>query len=360
MVKEKHFDTYPLGILALFMEPLNSGSSYYKHMKLTDNKIQKIAIFRALQLGDMLCAIPAIRALRHAFPQAHISLIGLPGAQVLVKRFPQYFDSFINFPGYPGLPEQGFDPTDFELFIAEIRSWKPDLVLQMQGNGTIVNYMIERFGATYTAGFCPVAEDENDFFLTYPNHSHELTRHLALMEHLGIPAKGHEMEFPITAEDEAAFQALNLDVETGNYICIHPGSKGVWRQWPPLYFAAIGNFCMDLGYQVVITGTKEELKLAQEVASLMEVKPIVSSGKTSLGALAVLIQRSFALVANCTGVSHMAAALRSPSVIISMDGEPDRWAPIDKSLHKTIDWTVNPDYDAVVNALSALLPQTQE
>ena len=87
-------------------------------MKLPQQEIQKIAIFRALQLGDMLCAIPAIRALRAAYPNAHLTLLGLPWAKSLLVRFPQYFDAFIHFPGYPGLPEQNFDAQSFPFFFA--------------------------------------------------------------------------------------------------------------------------------------------------------------------------------------------------------------------------------------------------
>jgi ADP-heptose:LPS heptosyltransferase len=61
------------------------------------------------------------------------------------------------------------------------------------------------------------------------------------------------------------------------------------------------------------------------------------------------------LIANCTGVSHMAAALRTPSLIISMDGEPNRWAPLDSRLHRTIDWTLHPPIGEVVLQIGQIL-----
>lgn len=318
--------------------------------------IQKIAIFRALQLGDLLCAIPAIRALRAVYPEAHITLIGLPWAQELLYRFPHYFDAFISFPGYPGLPEQNFDEDAYAIFLKKVQALKFDLIFQMQGNGTIVNQMIRTFGAQKMAGYIPGPQSllPNEYMMIYPNEGHEILRHLKLMTFLDVPSLGSDLEFPIHETDRKEFRQLKLPITAGRYICLHPGSRGNWRQWPPLYFAALGDYCLKMDYQVVITGTKEELPIVNEVVSLMKSPPLVAAGKTSLGTAAVLIDQAYALIANCTGVSHLASALNTQSVIISMDGEPERWAPMDKKMHVTIDWTKNADFQLVMQEVAAL------
>ncbi|MBC7745479.1 MAG: glycosyltransferase family 9 protein [Flavobacterium sp.] len=112
-------------------------------------------------------------------------------------------------------------------------------------------------------------------------------------------------------------------------------SRGTWRQWPPQHFALLADICYQHGYKIFLTGTEEEKPLTETVGNLTKSPHINLAGKTNLGALGVLISNASLQISNCTGVSHMAAALKTPSIVISMDGEPERWAPLDTSIHKT-------------------------
>lgn len=319
--------------------------------------IKKIAVFRALQLGDMLCAVPALRALRRAFPEAHVTLIGLPWAKSFVERFSHLLDDFCWFPGHPAFPEQSYTATVTADFFARFCRSGYDLILQMQGNGTIINPLMPLFGSRFTAGFKTEHEYAADpkFYIHYPEGIHEVDRHLALTSHLGITPNGRNLEFPILDKDVEELAQLDLNLDPYSYVCVHAGSRGAWRQWPIPYFARLADTCAESGKKVVLTGTREELSIVQQVEAEMKFKPIIVAGKTSLGAMAVLIRDAFALISNCTGPSHISAALETPSIIISMDGEPERWAPINTGLHYTIDWTRTPDFLQVYNATQALL-----
>ncbi len=326
-------------------------------MKINNNDIRKIIIFRALQIGDMLCAIPAIRALRKAYPNARITLVGLPWAKMLIERFGNYFDELIIFPGYPGFPEQPVDRLAFPEFIKNIQQQNFDLALQMQGSGIISNLLVDLFAAKNIAGFykkdnyCP----DKKLFIEYPGNIHEIYRHLKLIEALGIKEYTTDLEFPLTAKDQEDFEKAALLVTPKQYVIIHPGARGVNRQWDPKNFAAIADYCIEQGVQAVITGTKDEMDIAEDVIQHMKHEPINSVGKTSLGAVAVLIKNAGALISNCTGVSHIASALKTKSIVISLDGEPHRWGPLNHKIHKTIDWTVTPDLNFVKEEMFGLL-----
>jgi len=329
-------------------------------MTLPKNQIKKIVVFRALQIGDMLCAIPAIRALHTAYPDAEITLIGLPWAKMLIERFPAYFHQLITFPGYPGFPEQPVDYAAFPEFLKKVQEEHFDLALQMQGSGIISNPLVDLFAAKNIAGFytsnnfCP----DKRLFIEYPNNLHEINRHLKLIEFLGITDATTDLEFPILPKDEEDFDKAALPVKPNEYVIIHPGSRGASRQWNPEYFAAIGDYCFDNGLQVIITGTKDETDIVNNVILHMKHKPINAAGKTSLGAVAVLIKNATALVSNCTGVSHIASALKTKSIVLSLDGEPYRWTPLNKKLHRTIDWTTTPDLQLVKEEVKKLLYPT--
>lgn len=301
--------------------------------------MDRIAIVRALPgLGDFLCAVPAWRALRAAYPTAQISLIGLPSARALVDRSP-YIDELIDLPGYPGLPEQPPQPDRLANFFAEMRSRRFDLAIQMHGSGIVTNKLTLELGATRTIGFflpgqaCPGAS-----FLTYVESEHEIRRYLRLLNSAGIPAEDENLEFAIDKRDRQELQTLLKlhQLEPGRYVCLHAGASVPTRCWAGDRFAAVGDDLARSGWQVVLTGSIAERGLANAIAQAMQAPAINLAGRTSLGTLAALLKESRLLVSNDTGVSHLAAAVEVSSVVIFSASDPQRWAPLNQERHRVI------------------------
>lgn len=297
----------------------------------------RIAVFRALQLGDLLCAVPALRALRTAHPGASIALVGLPWARELAVRLSRYLDGFVEFPGFPGLPERAPDRAALPEFLDRMNRAGFDLVLQMHGDGRLTNPLVVLMGARETGGYCRAGRycPNRENYLEWRDDEHEIHRWLRLVEHLGAPAKGTHLEFPLAPPDWRELEALRL--ANLRYAVVHPGAQLASRRWPAERFAEVADQLALDGFHVVLTGTLQEASLVRRVMHAMRAPAIDLSGRTSLGGLAAVVARARLVVCNDTGLSHVAAATGTPSVVIASGSDPARWAPLDRNLH-TVLW----------------------
>lgn len=298
--------------------------------------IRRIAVFRALQLGDLLCAVPALRALRAHYPHAQITLVGLPWAAQLPARFPGYLHAFVEFPGHPGLPERSPAPGAYGAFLQQMQAMRFDLALQMHGSGRISGAIVRGFGAARCAGFSDGIC--GDGWWPYPHALHEIRRNLQLVRHLGARADDERLEFPLTPADELELHRHPglAALPAGAYVCLHPGARDPRKRWPLQSFAAVGNALAAHGWRIVITGSAAERGLAMDLAAAMRAPACVAACDVGLGGLAVLLSRARLLVSNDTGVAHLAAALRVPSVVVFFATDPRRWAPLDRRLHRSV------------------------
>lgn len=308
--------------------------------KLTELAPERILILRALQIGDLMCAVPAFRALRGALPDAHITLLGLPWARSFVERFNLYLDEFVEFPGYPGFPEQPENVDRFPSFLTGVQSLNFDLALQMQGSGEVSNSLTVLLGANSCAGYCLPGHyrPEGNLFLDYPDSEPEVWRHLRLMEFLGVPLQGDDLEFPFCDQDWKELYQLMDDFNIrGDYICIHPGARSPDRRWPVERFAQVADGLHAYGAQIVLTGSDQEVDLTRALVEKMKCPALDLAGRTSLGGLAALVSHARLVLSNDTGVSHIASALKTPSVVLFSASDPNRWAPVDKNLHCSVE-----------------------
>ena len=310
---------------------------------LAGQRVDRIAVFRALVLGDLLCATPVLRVLRAAWPRAEITLIGLPWAQELAVRLPQV-DRFEAFVGFPGLPERSPDLDALPAFIERMRSLRIDLMLQLHGSGSIVNPLLACMGATRVAGFVDPGDfsADPDLHTTWSRSGHEIERLLQLTDHLGLQRQGLHLDFPVSGVDHTALnRAVPELVQDRPIVCVHPGAQLPSRRWLPERFATVADELAARGLRVVLTGTRGERPLTDAVRCRMRHPALDLAGRTDLWTLGALIQRARLLVCNDTGVQHVAAALGTPSVAVSSGADVSRWAPLDAVRHRVV-WSPAP------------------
>ncbi|MFT3859535.1 MAG: glycosyltransferase family 9 protein [Aquabacterium sp.] len=313
--------------------------------------VRRLAVFRALGLGDLLCATPALRALRRRFPDAHITLIGLPWAQTLAERLGSV-DDFLAFPGHPQLPERVPDMQAWPVFIGEVRARAFDLLVQLHGSGRITNGMLMQWGARHLAAFHEpfLPAPEPDLAATWPTQGREAHRLMKLVDVLGQDealapdaVSRWQMDVPLTDADHD--EARQLLRERGwqpgqGFVCVHPGSQWPSRRWPAQRFAEVASALAEQGHRLVLTGVTGERALGEALMQALP-EPVRAAcidlvGRTSLWSLGALIDQAALLLCNDTGVSHVAAALGTPSVVVSCGSDVARWAPADGLRHAVL------------------------
>lgn len=308
-------------------------------MLLDGEPVQRIAVFRALVLGDLLCATPVLRALKAAWPTSELTLISLPWARELTTRLPQV-DRFEPFPGFPGLPEIEPDVAALPGFIERMQHHRFDLLVQLHGSGSIVNPLLATFGARHVAGFTEPDGycAEPALHTAWPTRGHEIERLLRIVDHLGIPRCGRHLEFCVTAADREALHRTvpELAIDAAAYACVHPGAQLASRRWSPERFAEVADALAGEGLRVVLTGGATEAPLTARVAAAMRHPALDLAGRTDLFSWGALLEGARLVVCNDTGASHVAAALGTPSVVISSGADVARWAPLDTQRHRVL------------------------
>ena len=278
---------------------------------------RKIALLRPSRIGDFLCAVPAIRALRARLPGAQIHMITVPLLQEVAARLP-CLDRVWPFPGFPGLAEQLFDARSAVDFLQQAQQEDFDLAIQMQGTGVYSNPFTLLLGARATAGFIRPGDSPGllDAALPYPHHVHEIHCVLSLMNFLGAPSAGEELEFPLT-QTELDEAGRLLAAWPRPWMGLHPSARDQKRRWPLERFASLAAELQSrLGGTIVLLGDTEALPGNHLIIQRLNAPCLDLTGKLSLTMLGALIAQISVLVTNDSGPAHIAYALRARVVTI--------------------------------------------
>lgn len=299
--------------------------------------VRRIAILRALFLGDLICATPAFRALQRRFPEAEITLIGLPWAAELVDRVP-YLHRLDHFPGYPSIIEVPYDAGRTASWLTAARANPFDLAIQMHGSGRVVNGFVAALGARTTIGYHPERDDRLTATLPWVEGEHEVRRWLRLVATLGATGEPPMVDWPVSDDERQRAASLLPGTNGGPLIGLHAGAKDAARRWPPERFAALGNALVnEFGARIVLTGSASEQAITRVVQRDIRTPVLDLAGETDLGTLAATIAQLDLLVTNDTGASHLAAATGTQSVILFGPSDPRQWAPLDRERHDVLD-----------------------
>ena len=301
---------------------------------------RRVLVYRCGALGDTIVALPAMRAVREAFPGAELVLMTAnEGAGILwtdeVLRDFGWFSHVVTYRGREVATLRGLLDV-----VRRVRAVQPDLVLYLgSDHNSGVRVLRDRlfFLLAGTARFVTATSDKVSFLgrlrrerREYP---HEVDRLLEAVSRAGIatgPARFDLPRRPVHAERIAAL-LTGSGVGGGRpLVAMCPGSKQGAKRWPLERYAALGaRLIADAGVDVAIIGGTDEACAAEVVTRGWPAgRFTVLAGRLSVLESAEALRHARLYVGNDTGAMHLAAAVGTPCVAVFAAREPGRsWHP---------------------------------
>ncbi|SFQ31129.1 ADP-heptose:LPS heptosyltransferase [Amycolatopsis arida] len=275
-----------------------------------------VLVLRALGLGDLLVAVPALRGLRRAHPDAR-TVLAAPHQLTEVVELIDAVDELLPTPGLGALHWPGEPPE----VAVNLHGRGPESIRDLRATrpGTLLTHRHPDFPDL------PGPEWVED--------QHEVRRWCRLLEHFGIAADPADLHLPAPPGPSPAPGA----------VVVHPGAAQPARRWPAERFAGVARALAAAGHRVVVTGNAAEADLARDVARRAGLpEDVVLAGRLGLAELVALLARATLLVAADTGVGHLATAMRTPSVLLFGPVSPRQWGPPEGERRHVALWAGEP------------------
>jgi lipopolysaccharide heptosyltransferase II len=291
------------------------------------NDIKNLLCIRMDNLGDVLMTSPALKALKEGVPGRKITLLASRAGSGIAGLIPVIDEVMVSDPLWEK-NEGTKSSVAVEEIIAEIRSRSFDaaVIFTVYSQNPLPAAMLCYLaGIPAVAGYCR----ENPYHLIpdwLPDPEplecirHEVERQLALVKALGASAGSDDfvLDIPDTCREALPdrLRSKGLDMEKP-WLVVHPGVSEKKRQYPPELFAeVIRGIREEMDFQVVLTGVPSEKELTDSLAARVPDGVFSMSGELSLGELAALLREAPLLISNNSGPVHIAAAVKTPVVVL--------------------------------------------
>src|SRR3954470_233060 len=243
-----------------------------------------LVAYRALGLGDFLTGVPALRALRAAFPE-HRLVLAAPAAIAPLAQLSGAVDA-----------------------VAEVAPLKPlpralhgaDVAVNLHGSGPQSHRLLLAAAPRRLIAFA-CGEHAGP---AHRAEEHEVARWCRLLAESGIPADADALDLPRPPWPAPAGVA--------GATVVHPGAASAARRWPAERWAQVVRGERASGRQVVVTSGPGEEALGPAVAGGAAVR----AGRTDLTELAAVVAAAGRVVCGDTGVAHLATAFGTPAVVL--------------------------------------------
>lgn len=315
--------------------------------------VHKIAVLRANALGDFIVTLPALGAIRSAYPQAEIVLLGKPWHKEFLPAGRTPVDRVIVIPVKKGITgEQGAkeNQEEIELFLHKMQQEQFDIAIHFQGNGVSANPFIKQFNAKLTAGISCKEAETLDRSINFYYYQSEVIRYLEVARLVGAATSQLEPSINILQQDMEEIKDFVLLLNDKPFIVLHPFAVDVRRMWPVENYTELADRLHQKNLQIVFTGSEVDKIRVDALISTLKFKTFNACGHFTLGGLSALLSKAALVIAPDTGPLHLARAVNTPTVGLYWAPNLINWGPLTRGIHRpVISWKMECPYCGIVS-----------
>jgi heptosyltransferase-2 len=268
----------------------------------------KILVIRGGAIGDFILTLPVLAALREQFPKARLELLGYARTAELARA--------------GGLVEEvrSIDARPLAGFFARQGSLADELQEYFAGFAIIISYLYDPDTVFQTN----VARCSKAQFITGPHRPDERGKihatevFLKPLERLAI--------FDADPVPRLAFESRRAAFD--RFVVLHPGSGSETKNWPETNWAElIGDLLRNTDWNLLLVGGEAEGEKLDRLASGLPASRVQLARNLPLLELAARMAGTQAFVGHDSGITHLAAALGLPGVVLWGPAPEAVWRP---------------------------------
>jgi heptosyltransferase-2 len=274
----------------------------------------RILVIRGGAIGDFILTLPAIAALRRQFPQAHLEVLGYPHIAQLALA-----GGLVN-------RVQSIEAGALAGFFARGGALSEDLADYFSEFDLILSYLYDPNRIFETnVGRCTGAQFiVGPYRVREPAQLHAAKAYLQPLERLAIFDADPIPRLPLVPRPAS----INYQPSTINLLAAHPGSGSERKNWPEANWAELlQHLISSTNFDLLLVGGEAEGERLQRLAATLLPARTQMAQSLPLADLARRLAACRAFIGHDSGISHLAAAVGLPGLVLWGDSAEEIWRP---------------------------------
>ena len=282
----------------------------------------RILVIRGGAIGDFILTLPALKLLREAFPGAHLEIVGYRHIIALAEGR-----------GYADAT-RSIEYGPMAGFFARGGTLAPEMVEYFGSFQQVVSYLFDPDGIFEANVRRAGVKNFLSAFVKIDDSQHAAQQLAHPLQSLALFLDDPAATVHPTADDRE-FAARFLGNESGSAIAIHPGSGGARKNWPVTAWAEFGAKLIadEPARRIVLIGGEADRPILHTLRAAWGDAALVAQD-LPLPHLAAVLEICAAFLGHDSGISHLAAAVGAPCLLLFGPTDPAVWAPANR--HVTV------------------------